>query len=95
MHIDLFGTDQRISAQPKIGQGETVAPVHIPQGHIGPMALPGTGRLIYWTGRVAIGLRHQPTDSQEANARKATHWMDRWMNRPGAPKLRPLEVAIH
>jgi hypothetical protein len=23
--------------------------------------LPGTGRMVWWTGRVAIGLRHEPT----------------------------------
>ena len=31
----------------------------IPCGHIGPITLPGSGRLVWWTGRVAIGLRHQ------------------------------------
>ena len=37
----------------------------IPPGHIGPVVLPGTGRLVYWTGRVAIGLRHQrPTHAE-------------------------------
>jgi hypothetical protein len=36
-------------------------PVPIPHGHIGPVELPGTGRMVWWTGRVAIGLRHQPT----------------------------------
>ena len=36
-------------------------PVPIPPGHIGPVVLPGSGRTIWWTGRVAIGLRHQPT----------------------------------
>ena len=36
-------------------------PVHIPSGHIGPVTLPGSGRTVWWTGRVAIGLRHQPT----------------------------------
>ena len=30
---------------------------------IGPVSLPGTGRTIWWTGRVAIGLRHQPMRS--------------------------------
>ncbi len=30
---------------------------------IGPVSLPGTGRMIWWTGRVAIGLRHQPRRS--------------------------------
>ena len=35
-------------------------PVAIPPGHVGPVVLPGSGRLVWWTGRVAIGLRHQP-----------------------------------
>jgi hypothetical protein len=35
-------------------------PVSIPPGHVGPVVLPGTGRVVYWTGRVAIGLRHEP-----------------------------------
>jgi hypothetical protein len=33
-------------------------PVALPQGYVGPAWLPGTGRMIFWTGRVAIGLRH-------------------------------------
>jgi hypothetical protein len=36
-------------------------PVPVPAGHVGPVSLPGTGRMVWWTGRVAIGLRHQPT----------------------------------
>jgi hypothetical protein len=40
---------------------DTAPPVQVPPGHIGPLALPGSGRLVWWTGRVAIGLRHQPT----------------------------------
>lgn len=36
-------------------------PVQVPAGHVGPVTLPGTGRTVWWTGRVAIGLRHQPT----------------------------------
>jgi hypothetical protein len=34
-------------------------PVAVPVGYTGPITLPGNGRTIYWTGRVAIGLRHQ------------------------------------
>ncbi len=34
-------------------------PVDLPRGYVGPARLPGSGQLIYWTGRVAIGLRHQ------------------------------------
>ena len=33
--------------------------LRIPRGHIGPVALHGSGRLVWWTGRVAIGLRHE------------------------------------
>ena len=33
--------------------------VEIPAGHVGPVVLPGSGRMIWWTGRVAIGLRHE------------------------------------
>jgi hypothetical protein len=32
----------------------------LPADYIGPVTLPGNGRMVYWTGRVAIGLRHQP-----------------------------------
>jgi hypothetical protein len=35
-------------------------PVPVPAGYSGPVMLPGTGRVVYWTGRVAIGLRHNP-----------------------------------
>ena len=44
-----------------IRTNEAAPPVQIPPGHIGPVVLPGTGRMVWWTGRVAIGLRHQPT----------------------------------
>jgi hypothetical protein len=40
---------------------DAAPPVQIPPGHVGPVVLPGTGRMVWWTGRVAIGLRHQPT----------------------------------
>ena len=40
---------------------DAAPPVRIPPGHVGPVMLPGTGRMVWWTGRVAIGLRHQPT----------------------------------
>ena len=34
-------------------------PVDVPAGYIGPVALPGTNRQVWWTGRVAIGLRYE------------------------------------
>jgi len=47
--------------EPAIHSHDDAPPVHIPQGHVGPVVIPGTGRMVWWTGRVAIGLRHQPT----------------------------------
>ena len=44
-----------------IHTNDAAPPVQIPAGHVGPVVLPGTGRMVWWTGRVAIGLRHQPT----------------------------------
>ncbi len=40
---------------------DAMPPVQVPAGHVGPVMLPGSGRMVWWTGRVAIGLRHQPT----------------------------------
>jgi hypothetical protein len=36
----------------------------MPKGYVGPLLLPGTGRLVFWTGRVAIGLLHQAPANQ-------------------------------
>lgn len=44
-----------------IRTNDAMPPVQVPAGHVGPVVLPGTGRMVWWTGRVAIGLRHQPT----------------------------------
>ena len=43
-----------------IHQNSAAPPMAMPPGHIGEFVIPGTGRLVWWTGRVAIGLRHQP-----------------------------------
>jgi hypothetical protein len=49
----------------------SAAPAAIPPGHVGPVALPGTGRMVWWTGRVAIGLRHQPERRVEGPSQSA------------------------
>lgn len=39
----------------------SAAPVGaFPLGHVGEFVIPGTGRRVWWTGRVAIGLLYQP-----------------------------------
>jgi len=49
----------------------TAAMIEIPRGHVGEFVIPGTGRRVWWTGRVAIGLRHQPERYFEPLARSA------------------------
>jgi len=65
-----------------IRTNDATPPVSIPPGHIGPVVLPGTGRLVYWTGRVAIGLRHQPERRDEAVPQSAL-WVQDLMLGPG------------
>ena len=43
-----------------IHQNSAAPPMAMPPGHVGEFVIPGTGRLVWWTGRVAIGLLHQP-----------------------------------
>lgn len=42
----------------------SVLPVNVPEGHIGPVVIPGSNRRIWWTGRVAIGLRYERQDQR-------------------------------
>ena len=43
----------------------------IPAGHVGPVLLSDTGRTVWWTGRVAIGLRYQPPLHADACSQSA------------------------
>jgi hypothetical protein len=45
--------------------------IEVPKGHIGPVVLSETGRTVWWTGRVAIGLRYQPPRYAESYGRSA------------------------
>jgi hypothetical protein len=45
--------------------------VEVPKGHIGPVLLSKTGRTVWWTGRVAIGLRYEPVRYQESPGQSA------------------------
>ena len=48
-----------------IKRADSAPPPGIPPGHIGRATIPESGRVIYWTGRVAIGLRYQPAANTE------------------------------
>jgi hypothetical protein len=46
-------------------------PIQMPKGHIGPVMLSATGRSVWWTGRVAIGLRYEPPPRAEPPGQSA------------------------
>ena len=58
----------------------------IPCGHIGPITLSGSGRLVWWTGRVAIGLRHQARRDFEVTSQSGL-WIQALLlqRKPGGP----------
>lgn len=68
-----------VSAQPHaFDHATSTPPIDIPPGHVGEFVIPGTGRRVWWTGRVAIGLRHQPVRNFETTSQSAL-WIQRVM----------------
>jgi hypothetical protein len=60
-----------MNASDTIRPNRDTLPIAVPTGYTGPLTLPGNGRTIYWTGRVAIGLRHQATQFDSAPGQSA------------------------
>ena len=56
----------------------SAVPVEIPPGHVGEFVIPGTGRTVWWTGRVAIGLRHEREHRFDATSQSSL-WIQRLM----------------
>jgi hypothetical protein len=80
-HGRSFALRQRAGAA--IRHSSSAPPVEIPPGHIGPVVLPGSGRMVYWTGRVAIGLRHQPSPRTADPVPQSALWVQDLMLGPG------------
>ncbi|HMO47969.1 MAG TPA: hypothetical protein PKB14_18310 [Rubrivivax sp.] len=55
--------------------------IDIPRGHVGPVLLSDTGRTVWWTGRVAIGLRWQAPRHAGATSRSALWIQDVMLRR--------------
>jgi hypothetical protein len=69
-----------MSGEGFIRHNEATPPIAVPAGHVGPVVLPGTGRMVWWTGRVAIGLRHEGPRRMEAMSQSAL-WLQDMMLR--------------
>jgi hypothetical protein len=63
---------------------EASPPIPVPPGHVGPVMLPGTGRMVWWTGRVAIGLRHEAPRHYETLSTSALWLQDLMLGTRGA-----------
>lgn len=59
----------RVTVEPQAAAGivraDGAPPVAVPPGYRGRFVIPDTGRLVWWTGRVAIGLRYEPAANVE------------------------------
>ena len=68
-----MSTEHRVAAAQRdcIAHSSATPPVPIPRGHVGEFVIPGTGKRVWWTGRVAIGLRYQPQRCMEPVSRSA------------------------
>jgi hypothetical protein len=77
-------TSGTAQTEPAIRLNTAAPPVAIPPGHVGPVFLPGSGRLIWWTGRVAIGLRHEPERHHDMPSQSALWLQDLMLSRHGS-----------
>jgi hypothetical protein len=69
-----------------IDHSSSAPPVTIPPGHVGEFVIPGTGRRVWWTGRVAIGLLHQPERRVESSAQSSIWIQTLMLGRPLAAR---------
>ena len=66
----------------EIDHNASVPPMTIPPGHVGEFVIPGTGRRVWWTGRVAIGLLHQPEGRFGSSSQSALWIQDLMRGKP-------------
>lgn len=60
-----------MNAATQIRPNHDAMPLNVPADYTGPVTLPGNGRTVYWTGRVAIGLRHQAPQFSNSTGQSA------------------------
>lgn len=64
------------SASSPIQLHTSTPPFTLPAGHVGPLTLPGTQREVWWTGRVAIGLRFERQHTT-GSAGQSAEWVQK------------------
>lgn len=75
----MAATRENTTARPHgIDHSSCAPPAAMPAGHVGEFVMPGTGRRVWWTGRVAIGLLHRPERCVEPLS-QSSHWIQELM----------------
>ena len=64
------------SIRPSILHSAEQPPCALPPDHVGLVTLPGTSREVWWTGRVAIGLRFE-RERQPGGVSQSAEWVQR------------------
>lgn len=77
------------SRRPAIDHQASAPPVPIPRDHVGEFVMPGSGRRIWWTGRVAVGLRYEREPVTKEQARSA-RWVQALLLAEEPVAARPL-----
>lgn len=95
MTLELFDTKTCVDRPARSRHDDPAVMALMPRDHVGPVTLPGSGRLVYWTGRVAIGLRHQPTHRQPARGGGHAGGVAFEMSPTFAARVLPFDAAIH
>jgi len=80
--VDEHASDNVCNAFGGSASADGVDLPDLPQGYVGPVFLPGTGREIWWTGRVAIGLRYSNT-LRVAQTGRGEAWLQSLLLRTG------------
>lgn len=68
------------------------SPIDIPAGHVGRLTLPGSEREVWWTGRVAIGLRFERQAGQGALGQSAA-WLQDLLLAPASAQRQEAAAA--
>jgi hypothetical protein len=63
-------------------------PIEVPSGYVGPLTFPGNGKTVWWTGRVAIGLRHERALAREPISQSGL-WIQNLLIDGGRPSYAP------
>jgi hypothetical protein len=75
-------SSQRTADRFEMDRNSSVPPMTIPPGHVGEFVIPGSGRRVWWTGRVAIGLLHQPETRLGSSSQSALWIQDLMRGKP-------------